>query len=219
MDLRTWRWTWWPWKQKRLTSASAYPRSVPGCVCLGSETCTQSHQPRPSLWVSVWPRAQGPGPPSPGLTQARGMLEECQDMTESRSSGGGPLCWETNQNPEPKYTSISLCYFPDEKGQTAKEFVSKVQMPPHFCGSLPRPCYCSVGTPLFFDYRKAPGGFYLMRSDEQHTKTMCCGYFQRVTHLTCCSHGVTKRQTQLSDWTPLPPNREVKNLSLESDKI
>ena len=120
----------------------------------------------PPLLVSVWPRAQGPGPPSPGLTQARGMLEECQDMTESRSSGGGPLCWETNQNPEPKYTSISLCYFPDEKGQTAKEFVSKVQMPPHFCGSLPRPCYCSVGTPLFFDYRKAPGGFYLMRSDE-----------------------------------------------------
>ena len=109
--------------------------------------------------------AQGPGPPSPGLTQARGMLEECQDVTESRSSGGGPLCWETNHDPEPKYTSISLCYFPDEKGQTVKEFVSKVQIPPHLCGSLPRPCCCSVGTP-FSLITEAPGSFSLMRSDE-----------------------------------------------------
>ena len=71
MDLRTWRLAWGPWKQKRLISASAYPRSVLGCVCLGSETCTQSHQPRPSLWASVWHRAQGPP------AQASLRLGEC----------------------------------------------------------------------------------------------------------------------------------------------
>lgn len=82
---------------------------------------------------------------------AREMLEECQDMTDSGISGTGPLLWETNQDSEPKYTSISSCYFPVEKSQTANECVSKVQIPPHYlCDCLPRPCYCSGALPASF---------------------------------------------------------------------
>lgn len=82
---------------------------------------------------------------------ARGMLEECRPMTKPRIQGTGPLVWEISQEPEPNYTFISLCYFPVEKSQIAKECVGKVQMCPHYlCDSFQMPCYRLRALPLLF---------------------------------------------------------------------
>lgn len=122
-------------------------------------------------------------------------------MTESRIQGTGPLLWDTNQDPEPNYTFISSCYFPVEKtSQTAKECVGKLlTLPRYFCDSILRPCYCLGALPASFKLQKGTRWLFpkTLGFDGQHTKTICCRYFQHA----------------------IPPNMMVKNLPMESEKI
>lgn len=168
------------WGSLRLRrAASAHPRSVLECLFQGSAVWLRhldSESPAKAFHLCFC-LAQCPR----SRPEARGMLEECRDMTESRIQGTGPLLWDTNQDPEPNYAFISSCYFPVEKtSQTAKECVGKLlTLPRYFCDSILRPCYCLGALPASFKLQKGTRWLFpkTLGFDGQHTKTICCRYF------------------------------------------